>query len=158
MTQFPAFWLEPTDQTRVDRIREVSDCDCGDLSCGTMVTRSLFRRADTGELVTLQEAPPGAMWDATWFNDDPAYTGADGISLVVRTPGGTWMVDSRCGNCGLPEDDVHKCWVRHGDPRLPGQIHVDKAGVTCPAGAGSIQCGSYHGFLHHGVLREDADF
>jgi hypothetical protein len=39
--------------------------------------------------------------------------------------------------------------VRHGEPP---QITVDKRGLTCHAGAGSIALGSYHGFLHNGVF------
>lgn len=148
MSGIKVFWLEPTGE---ETTRRVAD-DCGEpgCTCGT-VTEPIYRRADTGELVTLGTAPVGAMWDATWFNDAAAYTGADGISLVVRTPGGTWMVDSRASNCTMPNDDIHKCWVRHGDPRT-GDVHVDKNGVTCQAGGGSILTGSYHGFLHGGYL------
>jgi hypothetical protein len=29
-------------------------------------------------------------------------------------------------------------------------VHVDKAGATCTAGAGSIIAGDWHGFLHNG--------
>lgn len=47
----------------------------------------------------------------------------------------------------------HKCWIRHGDPRT-SNVHVDKNGVTCGAGAGSIISGSYHGFLHNGFLTD----
>lgn len=149
MNGIKVFWLEPTGE---ERTRDLGPCDCGEADCERRTsTEPLYRRSDTGEVVTLRDAPVGAMWDATWFNDQPAYTGPDGISLVVRTPGGSWMVDSRCSNCTLPNDDVHKCWVRHGDPRT-GEIHVDKNGVTCAAGAGSILTGSYHGFLHNGHL------
>jgi hypothetical protein len=141
-------WLEPTG----DVLRSETPCQCGAPDCSPNVREEiLYRRSDTGGVTTLRDAPVGAMWDATWFDDDPLYTGADGISLVVRTPGGTWMVDSRASNCTLPDDDVHKCWVRHGDPRT-GELHVDKNGVTCSAGAGSILSGSYHGFLHNGYL------
>jgi len=46
---------------------------------------------------------------------------------------------------------VHRCWVRHGRPE-DGTLHVDKNGVTCAAGAGSIVAGNFHGFLHGGFL------
>lgn len=52
-------------------------------------------------------------------------------------------------NCTMPYDYEHRCWVRHGEPPA---ITVDKQGHTCAAGAGSIQCGSYHGFLEDGAL------
>jgi hypothetical protein len=114
---------------------------------------SLWRGAPDGRLYTLHDAPVGATWNADWMTGDPHYCGADGRSLVVKTPGGDWMVDSRASNCTLPNDDVHKCWVRHGDPTT-GDVHVDKNGVTCAAGAGSIMIGNYHGFLHHGFLTD----
>lgn len=157
MSKIPVFWLEETDQTR----ERVVTCDCGEPDCRINGTRSqepLYRRSDTGGLVTLREAPVGALWDATWYDRRPDFTGADGISLVVRTPGGVWHVDSEASNCTRPGDRSHKCWVRHGDPRDPqglrnGQpLHVDKQGETCATGAGSIIAGSYHGFLHHGHL------
>lgn len=121
----------------------------------------LYRRADTGEVVTLREqradatdaptpAPPGASWDAWWMG--ASGRGPDGIYLMVRCPNGRdWHVDGRASNCTMPDDNVHQCWVRHGDPRQ-ANVTVDKNGVTCAAGAGSIQAGDYHGFLQAGVL------
>ncbi len=103
-----------------------------------------------GKKFVLQEAPVGAMWDATWYPESFGK-GPDGIALVVKTPGGEWHVDGRASNCTRREDDKHRCWVRHGSPKV-GVIHVDKNGDTCSAGAGSIVCGSYHGFLHNGEL------
>lgn len=112
----------------------------------------VYRRTDTGEILTLSEAPIGAMWDCTWFSGTPYHRpGADGVHLCVRTPGGTWEVDGRASNCTRPDDDAHRCWVRHGDVRA-GEIHVDKNGDTCSAGAGSILQGGYHGFLHNSHL------
>lgn len=111
-----------------------------------------YRRVDTAETMTLRDAPAGAMWDAQWMSS--WVKGADGICLVVKLPNGNdWMVDSRASNCTLPNDDIHKCWVRHGDPKT-GNVHVDKNGVTCSAGAGSIASGNYHGFLHNGYLTD----
>lgn len=121
----------------------------------------IYQRTDTGELVTLREprpdavnaptsAPPGASWDAWWMPD--WGQGRDGIALMVRCPNGRdWHVDGRASNCTMPDDRVHKCWVRHGDPR-GCHLNVDKNGVTCGAGAGSIQADDYHGFLAGGVL------
>lgn len=81
----------------------------------------------------------------------PSFTFFDGPHLCVQTPGGRWVIDSRASNCGLPFDYEHRCWIRHGDPPA---ITVDKHGVTCAAGAGSIQCGNYHGFLVDGHLTD----
>lgn len=122
----------------------------------------LYRRADSGQLVTLRSrdegagappgAPPGATWDAWWLPD--AWRGPDGIAYTVRCPNGhDWHVDSRASNCTLPDDKIHRCWVRHGDPR-ECHVTVDKQGRTCAAGAGSIQAGDYHGFLRDGVLTQ----
>ena len=60
-----------------------------------------------------------------------------------------WVIDSRARNCTMPTDKRHRCWVRHGSPP---NITVDKDGVTCQAGAGSIQTPDWHGFLRNGQL------
>ena len=40
----------------------------------------LFRRSDNGELVTLGNAPIGAMWFAPWYSEDcPDLQGPDGF-------------------------------------------------------------------------------
>jgi len=74
-------------------------------------TETIYRRKDTGEKATLNHFGIGAIWEAEWYNDIPWLTGVDGHSYVVRTPGGDWCIDSRASNCGLPDDEVHKCWV-----------------------------------------------
>lgn len=108
----------------------------------------LHRVADSDGL--RPAAPPGAMWNAWWMTYN---LGDDGICLVVRLPNGRdWLVDSRASNCTMPDDTVHKCWVREGDPRNPSTLSVGKTGVTCAAGAGSIQADDYHGFLTNGQL------
>jgi len=115
----------------------------------------LYRRIDTGEIYTLNDAPPGAMWYADWMlsyslPDSNFNKGPDGHCLMVRCPDGhDWCVDGPASNCTMPDDTIHKCWVRHG---TPPNITVDKNGNTCAAGAGSIQTRSWHGFLRNGVL------
>lgn len=121
----------------------------------------IYQRLDTGQFVTLRQrqasdiggsapAPPGACWDALWL--PASWCGPDGIALMVRCPNGRdWHVDGCANNCTMPDDHLHKCWIRHGDPR-ECNVTVDKNGVTCAAGAGSIQAGDYHGFLQAGVL------
>lgn len=120
----------------------------------------VYRRTDTGDLRVLHQASPspdapsaepGACWDAWWM---PFSRGVDGICLMVRCPDGhDWMVDSRASNCGSPDDNVHHCWVRHGNPR-ECRVTVDKNGATCSAGAGSIATPNWHGFLRDGQLVE----
>ncbi len=129
--------------------------------------KPLYRRVDTGEETTLQDAGPGAMWDAWWMSD--WYKGPDGHCLVVKCPNGReWMIDGRASNCDSPcaqcgqpyhvclgrapctgyqDARPHKCWIRHG---TPPNLTVDKQGVTCGAGAGSIIAGDYHGCLVNG--------
>lgn len=99
----------------------------------------IYTRSDGGE-TTLRDAPAGAIWDAWWF--DGHYAGPDGHD---------WMIDGRASNCTMPDDDVHRCWVRHGEPP---NLTVDKNGHTCAAGAGSIQTPKWHGFLRNGELVE----
>lgn len=115
-----------------------------------------YRRPDTGETFGGQrKLPPGACFDATWLHGHPQYCGPDGRALHVVLPTGhVWHVDGRASNCTRPDDDVHKCWVRHGRPE-DGTLHVDKQGNTCAAGAGSIMVPGYHGFLRHGYLTDN---
>jgi hypothetical protein len=115
---------------------------------------TLYRRADTGEILGLRDAPPGASWDAVWYHDIPEWCGLDGRAVIVKCPDGhDWHVDGKCSNCTRPDDKVHKCWCRHGDP-TKAELTVDKNGDTCQAGAGSIQAPHWHGFLTNGVLSE----
>jgi hypothetical protein len=134
----------------------------------------MYRRTDTGELFTLRAAPPGAIWNADWLAKYDEWRGPDGRSLVCRCPDGhDWTIDSRASNCDSPcatcrapyhqhyktpaqvpclkfvDSRPHKCWIRHGEPPA---LTVDKAGVTCGAGAGSIQTPKWHGFLRGGFL------
>lgn len=113
--------------------------------------RALYKRVD-GEpgLWSTEDAPAGAMWyDLQDERENRAFTGPDGKRLFVKTPGGDWCIDWRASNCTLPLDNEHRCWVRHG---VPPEVTVDKNGHTCAAGAGSIVCGHYHGFLRNGYL------
>ena len=125
-------------------------------------TGRMWRRVDTGETQRrISDFPIGAMWRADWYTggkivDGKQLYGWDWDNqfegpLVVKTPGGEWVIDSRASNCTRPDDRTHRCWRRHGEPP---SLHVDKAGDTCSAGAGSIICGNYHGFLHHGYLTD----
>lgn len=115
---------------------------------------TIWQRADTKEeLGTMGDIPPGAMWRATWLEDLGSgwWKGPDGQVWIVKTPGGDWNIDSRASNCTMKDDNAHRCWVRHG---TPPELTVDKNGLTCNAGAGSIQAGNWHGFLRNGFLVE----
>ncbi len=113
----------------------------------------VYRRADTGEEMTLHDTPAGAMWYYPY--GDRFQVPQDEHNLVVKTPGGDWQIDSQANNCGMSDDgrqEKHHCWIRHG---IPPDVTVDKeGGPTCSAGAGSIQYGSYHGFLRNGYLED----
>jgi len=88
----------------------------------------LFKGAPDGRLYTTRNAPPGAMYDATWWN----HPGPDGITLAIVLPpqGGDdiWM----------PDDGR---WTRTGT--------IPK--VTCSP---SILTPRYHGWLRDGFLEE----
>lgn len=93
----------------------------------------LYRGAPDGKLYTSRTMPPGAMFNATWWNEP----GPDGITLAVVLPpnGGDdiWMPD-------VPSKDGRP-WTRTGAiPR-----------VTCRP---SILTPRYHGFLTDGKLEE----
>jgi hypothetical protein len=101
---------------------------------------------------TTGELEAGSMYWNTSLPENFHWDDHKGPHLMVVLPNGHhWCVDSRASNCDMPDDRKHRCWVRHGNPET-GDVHVDKRGVTCKAGAGSIKSGNYHGFLHNGYL------
>lgn len=109
----------------------------------------IFQNLATGEEREKQNLPVGALYAAKM---DELATGHDGWTIVCRLPEGhNWNIDSRASNCTMPTDTVHRCWVRHGT--IGDKLTVDKSGVTCRAGAGSINVdGIWHGFLKNGRL------
>ena len=93
----------------------------------------MYRRADgTGGLTVLGQAPVGSMWYASWLKGLQGFRSPDGNILIVRTPGGDWVVDGPSTNGGG--------WTRTG---IAPNVSVTP----------SIVIGSYHGFLTGGVLR-----
>lgn len=102
----------------------------------------LWRRSDTGEVLELDAAPAGAMWYAPWYEN--VYKGPDGRCLVVKTPGGDWIVDSKASN-GTPDQPG---WTREGAP--PRVTARPSIGI----GHGPNGGFRYHGFLTDGRLEE----
>jgi hypothetical protein len=95
----------------------------------------LYSGALDGKLYTLRDAPVGAMWFAPWYSDN--FKGDDGRCLVVKTPGGDWIVDSVASGGGR--------WTRTGEPP-----HVTASPSILIHGHGT-QAG-YHGWLRDGQL------
>jgi len=110
-----------------------------------------WKRADNGLVLPhTHNFGVGAMWYATWYPKNMTWDNETEPHLIVAAPSNTdWDIDSRCSNCGSPNDRLHRCWVRHG---TPPNITVNKDGLTCEAGAGSFfsHDGKYHGFLING--------
>jgi hypothetical protein len=129
------FFVEPTGNDKIDK----------DADEDTFALKE-YRRTDTGETLFgyPSEFGPGAMWfesnDYTWNREIQAL-------YVVCPNGRAWNIDSRASNCSKREDNEHRCWIRHG---TPPNITVDKEGLTCEAGGGSILFDDYHGFLRNG--------
>ena len=174
---YPCFVVEKTGNTRiVHEACETPGCNCG----GYDREEKEFIRLNTGETLwrySYYSLPPGAMWlQEMWDihtdlqgNEIARYKGNgdwnndDGFHLHVMLPGppnedGTisdfghpWDVDSRANNCTLPDDRIHRCWVREG---TQPNVSVSKNGHTCAAGAGSIRVAWWHGFLRNGILEE----
>lgn len=99
---------------------------------------------------------PGDMFFAPWMHSVDGHcmfwdncNDPRGHLMVVMPDGGIWDTDSRGSNCTMPEDRNHRCWVKHGEAP---NVTVDKLGLTCKAGAGSIKMISWHGFLRDGKL------
>lgn len=104
----------------------------------------------------MKDAPAGAMCFSPW--EDLFYTPQleHCVEVKLPDPHGTWWgVDSQAVNCTMKEDfkqKLHHCWVIEGT-ELPN-ISISKGGVTCAAGAGSIQVSGWHGWLRNGRLVE----
>lgn len=119
-------------------------CGCGFVFTDTdpfqLFFHQIYKRVDTGELMTMDEAPAGAMWNAWWIADGREYkgpggfVGRDGICLSVKTPGGEWLVDGPANNGAG--------WTREGT--IPD--------VT--ASPSILIADRYHGFLTAGYLVE----
>ncbi|HUF02801.1 MAG TPA: hypothetical protein VMM38_01355 [Aridibacter sp.] len=141
------FFLEPTGETWERTIRRTDGTEIG------KAEEKVYRRTDTGEEYRLlADAPAGAMWFAPWYAE--IWTPQLEHVLVVRTPGGDWIIDSEASNCTnkaerVPYQKDHHCWIIHGEPP---EVTVNKDGITCGAGGGSIMAGGWHGFLTNGYL------
>lgn len=154
-------------------------CACGyeftDKDHRQIFTDDVMIRADgLGGKYSRRHAPVGMMWDAAWWqprhksvNGGVGWinVGPDGLTLVVAVPSqdckGQWsttdfMPEMRASNCDRKDDGEHHCWVRHGDARK-NECHIDKNGLTCNAGAGSIVTNGWHGFIHHGFVTDVPD-
>lgn len=120
--------------------------------CGTICPPDAKKQVFNSRLYDTPsgEPEPGSLWFAHWLPLDTYFDNQTRFILYAVVPNGEhWCIDSRAENCGLKQDRLHRCWVVHGNPE-DGTIHVDKNGLTCPAGAGSIGAKNWHGFLHHG--------
>lgn len=112
-------------------------CDFCDYEFAPADERLLFFRRiyrdGAGSELTLDEAPPGAMWDAWWLGAE--FRGRDGFHLAVMTPGGAWYVDGRS-----PVTNLY--WQRIG---TPPHVSVRPSNVIP---------GRYHGWIDEGFLYE----
>lgn len=144
------FFLTDTGRTRTEH---------GVTSYGSKFTaeRSIYTDR-AGKEMTWAEAPVGACREREpYFDNKSIFMGPDDRQLELKLPNGDiWWTDMRASNCTMRDDNVHRCWVRHGKPE-DGTLHIDKNGVTCGAGAGSIVSTpidggrqGWHGFLHNG--------
>lgn len=121
------------DEAEREDSRWPAECGCGyafapEDAWQRNIARRYVRR-DTGAVFTMNAAPPGAMWDATWWPLDTP----DGRVLVVRLPDGIdWMIDGPATN--------GRGWTRSGTPPA----------ITARP---SILTTGYHGWLTDGVLR-----
>lgn len=105
-----------------------------------------YVRPDTGEKMSLLEAPPGAMFRVPWFED--IWKGPDEQCLAVKLPlvsqgqAEEWIIDGPASNGSGPPPH----WQRTGIP--------PKLTVTPSIGRQDSETGAfrYHGWLRDGVL------
>lgn len=97
----------------------------------------IYRRSDTGEEMTVEEAPPGAMWDAWWYEGFGKTP--DGKHLCVKLPNGSsWYIDGPATGGGS--------WTRSGTP----PIVTAKPSIFANQGKPN----EWHGWLTDGVLHK----
>jgi hypothetical protein len=103
-----------------------------------------YRRADTGQLGTIQSFEPGAMWFAPWMADSKYHGKEHGAlragqpHLIVKTPAGDWDIDSPSSN------QNGDGWTRTGEaPNITARPSI---GIGDPF--------QFHAFLTDGVLVE----
>jgi hypothetical protein len=157
--------------SQVPPMPEKELCPCG---CGVMrlpehaPIRHVFRRTlfATPDRSWIGLPGVGDCYYADWFGCDKdgychhKWTNCTGRHLIVHTPdpftpeGHRWDTNGRASNCTMKDDGLHRCWVVHGRPELGEKVTVDKVGVTCGAGGGSIDTGRWHGMLTNGVLEK----
>jgi hypothetical protein len=108
----------------------------------------IYTRSDNGEEVTLQSAPPGAMWNAKWmklsreqgYKGPGEFVGPDGRCLYVKLPDNSdWCVDGPATN--------GPGWKRTGTP--PNVTAWPSIGTHNQDGTWR-----YHGWLRDGQLVE----
>lgn len=107
---------------------------------------NLFRRSDNGEVTTIRQAPPGAMWFADWY---PASFGSPSFMakpeserkrghLILRCPGGDWDIDSKSRN--------GDGWTRTGE--APNVTANPSILIPDDVKGGEL----FHGWLREGIL------
>lgn len=97
----------------------------------------LFRRIDTGELMTRDGAPAGAMMHGWWLESFAIHKGTP-LILECKLPDGTWWCIDGEANNGTPESPG---WTREGDvPNITARPSIATPG--------------YHGWLRDGYLEE----
>jgi len=83
----------------------------------------LYKRSDTGELVTISNAPAGALYDSGSFNDIDGYQrNGPRESIVCKTPAGEWLIDGPASN--------GPGWTRTGT--LPDIVVTPSIGIGSP--------------------------
>lgn len=126
----------------LDDPRWPTTCACGfafDASHARQVwEHRLHRRSDNGELVTLDDAPAGALYFSHFGDVEGYQRHAPGQSLVCKTPAGEWMIDGPASN--------GPGWTRTGT--LPDISVTPSIGIGNPM--------RMHGWLRNGWLEIDS--
>jgi hypothetical protein len=122
------------------------------------VNQDPIYRAEDGREMTLHEAPPGAIWVATWMPENWRVNGGTGPAYIIKLPNGhDFIPGSQASNCDRAGED-HDCWCVHGEaPTLTIDKNPEPGRSTCSAGGGSIwsnqgKPNEWHGFVTTGEL------
>lgn len=134
MNPIRCFLLEPTGEQQSDGA-----------PTGSQVHRPTYKRADTGDVLTLNAAPAGAMWYAPWWAKGPDDRGPLCVK-VPRNPDGSGVADWNIDGASTT-NAAGAAWKREGEP--PDVTVTPSIFINPPAG--------FHGHIIAGYIFRDGE-
>jgi hypothetical protein len=125
-------------------------------SCGVAAPEDANRAHFFGYLYDTDTMMPEPgdlyFWEHDEGNCPAEWMPCNGAHLIAVLPDGSERdLDGRDPRCAAPENSLHRCWIRKGDPPY---LTVSKQGRTCGEGAGGITGSDWFGYLRNGYFQQ----